>query len=620
MEPKLPYYAGKRFARMDFSDGALPHVIGASNYQVTRANRAHPQLCDGLGHTYQHAPALTYWRGKFYLQYLSNPVDEHMLGGASQLCISKDGIVWAKPLMSFPVIRVPAGLYTCADGSQVMIPQEKEAFMHQRMAFFHSHDDRLLVTGFYGHSPHYDVCPFMNYGIGRAVREIYEDGSLGPIYFLRILEASGWSEEKLPYAHFQKSPDQGFVSACEELLADRLVTQQWADEHGASDEYVHLKVGTGAHDNMVDNAPGLKAAAFCWYHVSDRSIIGLWKHGLVGRSDDGGESWVLKKAYSFATSGGKSWGQRTADGRYAIAYINSVASEHRYPMVLVTSQDGIRYEDMAVIFGQTPPHRYRGLCKDFGPQYMRGICEGHAQYPKDAMWLCHSVNKEDIWVTRIPLPVRSGVTEHVNDRFDEINQHPEGWSLYSPTWASVSVCQLPDGNGALRLSDCDPLDYARAERALPPSARLDISLDLMRAGCYSEPFYIELTDDAGITACRVLFDADTLYGMNGGERHALLKLPLEVRWHTLRILADMDRYSYRVFLDGKEAPRPLIAMQTVNTLNRLVLRTKPPRQAPGMERLPEEPDLFGVDLPRDITRIYYVKRVETCPMSDVKSV
>jgi hypothetical protein len=33
------------------------------------------------------------------------------------------------------------------------------------------------------------------------------------------------------------------------------------------------------------------------------------------------------------------------------------------------------------------------------------------------MWLTYSVNKEDIWVSRVPVPVVGGVGGPVNDRF-----------------------------------------------------------------------------------------------------------------------------------------------------------------------------------------------------------
>lgn len=369
-EKRTPYYAGREFANPDYADGQLRHAVGASNFQVTRANRAHPEWADGVGNTYNHAPMLTYWRGKFYLEYLSNPIDEHTDGGCSFLCISEDGMNWSEPQVAFPVIRVPAGEYACIDGQTVVIPKEREAIMHQRMGFFHSSDDRLLMLGFYGHVDHHYMTPWVNYGIGRVVREIYEDGTVGPVYFIRILQDAGWTEEKLPFAYYKKSPDQGFVNACDELLRDRLVTQQWAEEHGERDEYVHIKE---SKVHLQSGAPE-KQSSFCWYHKDENTLIGMWKHAVVGRSDDGGDTWRIVKEPSFATSGAKMWGQKTEDGKFAIAYVNSIVSEHRYPLCVVTGEDGVRFDNLAVVCGEVPPRRYEGLFKDYGPQYLRGIC------------------------------------------------------------------------------------------------------------------------------------------------------------------------------------------------------------------------------------------------------
>ena len=49
-------------------DGRLRPAVGVENIQVMRANRTHPDLADGLGWTYSHAPSLAYWNGRFFLQ------------------------------------------------------------------------------------------------------------------------------------------------------------------------------------------------------------------------------------------------------------------------------------------------------------------------------------------------------------------------------------------------------------------------------------------------------------------------------------------------------------------------------------------------------------------------
>ncbi|WJH33865.1 hypothetical protein N6H14_28360 [Paenibacillus sp. CC-CFT747] len=78
---------------MDYHHGQLRPVVGVQTRQVTRAVRTPGQ--DGEeGWTYNHAPMLAYWKGSFYLHYLSNPVHEHVPPGRTLLTVSRDGRNW----------------------------------------------------------------------------------------------------------------------------------------------------------------------------------------------------------------------------------------------------------------------------------------------------------------------------------------------------------------------------------------------------------------------------------------------------------------------------------------------------------------------------------------------
>ena len=114
--------------------------------------------------------------------------------------------------------------------------------------------------------------------------------------------------------------------------------------------------------------------------------------------------------------------------------------------------------------GKVPPMRFGGFWKDMGPQYMRGISEGFER-PEDAVWVAYSVNKEDIWVARIPVPIAGEETEKEISGFED-------FGLYSPKWSSAKI--LSD---RLRLRDADPYDYSKAERELGYTTRpLEVTL------------------------------------------------------------------------------------------------------------------------------------------------
>ena len=102
------------------------------------------------------------------------------------------------------------------------------------------------------------------------------------------------------------------------------------------------------------------------------------------------------------TATGKCAMLKTGDGRYAIVYNPSPDGQHRWPLAAIVSEDGYTYSHLACVCGEVPPMRYGGYLKDFGPQYVRGIMPGNDDSPDGYTWLAYSMNKEDIWVLRLP--------------------------------------------------------------------------------------------------------------------------------------------------------------------------------------------------------------------------
>jgi hypothetical protein len=134
-------------ANIDYHHGALRPAMGVHNIQVMRANREQPQLGDGYGWTYNHAPNLAYWNQEFLLQYLSDPVGEHIPPSQTYLVRSRDGKEWGKPEVIFPIYAIPDG--TIKEG-RPEVAQDLFAVMHQRMSFYRAADDRMLALGYYG--------------------------------------------------------------------------------------------------------------------------------------------------------------------------------------------------------------------------------------------------------------------------------------------------------------------------------------------------------------------------------------------------------------------------------------------------------------------------------------
>lgn len=558
-------------------EGRLRWAIGAESIQVMRANRSSTDIGNDSGWTYNHAPFLAYWNNTFYFQYLSNPVDEHITPGQTLLTTSKDGRNWTTPKIVFPPYKAPAG---------VTIPTGYDGYMmHQRMGFYVAPNGRLLTVAFYGHTE----TPFQKGGIGRVVREVYKDGQWGPIHFIRYETHAGWNENNTSYPYYTRSKDTGFVAACQALLKDRLMTLQWKDEDNENEAMFR--------DNIQDD----RLSAFSYFRRKDGKIVGVWKKSKVAISEDGGYSFSEPvKAPTLLMSGGKNWGQNTDDGRIAMVYNPIESSEYRYPLVAVTSDDGIVFDDMVLVQGEVPPRRFYGRWKDFGPCYTRGIMEGNGNPPGNDMWLVYSMNKEDMWISRIPLPVRHSVTGPVNDHFNDLS--PDGnipdWITYSPKWAPVSVVSFPSAtNKSLRLQDEDPYDYARAIRVFEETTRADISFKVFVDQHNKGELSIDVTDRYGNRPVRISFDKSGIFS-NDGSHMKKVDNYTNGNWYNFQLkLSATVKGSYDLILNNTTVLQSAALAEAVQSVERISFRTGPYRNLPHRTTPNETPEapLPGAD-------------------------
>ncbi|MCB0689019.1 MAG: hypothetical protein KDC53_20915, partial [Saprospiraceae bacterium] len=476
-------YIGGKSVDPSVHDGRLRYAIGVESRQTMRANKSINPVGEYPGWTYNHASNLAYWKGRFYQHYLSNPIYEHIPPGQTLLISSEDGRNWSEPSIIFPPYQAPEG---------VKLPEGTLGYMmHQRMGFYITSNDRLLLLAFYGHAED----PFTTGGIGRVVREIYADQSLGPIYFIRYDSHTDWNETNTSYPFYKNAPDQGFIEACDELLNNKLVTLQWWDEdHGVDGFY---KV-TEAKE------------ALSYYHRKDGNVVALWKRSFAALSFDGGTTFSQPtQCPTLVMAGGKVWGQKTDDNRYALCYNPINMDEHRYPLTVISGDDGIVFDDMLIVQGEVPPRRFFGRWKDYGPCYTRGIVEGNGNPPGDDMWITYSMNKEDMWVSRIPVPIRHQIEGELHDDFE--NMHPGGtvdqWNVYAPLWAPIEVI-THEGNQVLQLKDKDPYDYARAIRVFEEQTELSLKMKIMTRQNDHGLLEIDINDQFGNRPVQIKFDRD----------------------------------------------------------------------------------------------------------------
>lgn len=486
-------------ADIRFQDGALPHVQGVKSYQVLRCNRGRPEAADGFGWTYNHAPMLAWAFGYFFLEYLSNPVDEHETPGHTLLVRSRDGAHWEKPVVAFPAIRVPTWQYRGPRSEMLRDPHL--TCPHQRMGFYHARNGVLLLLSFYGlvHDRRMSA-PCDGWGVGRAVRQIRPDGTLAEdIFFLLCNEAAGYTVDNTGvFPSFRDSGDAAFVAACEELLENGAAMRQMYEEQ--------------RFDQARFPNPGGEALSF--FTVDEGEMLGMYKKGLVSVSRDQGRTWSDPlRQMTLCTASGKVWGQRTSDGRFTLMYNPSPDGQHRWPIAAVVSDDGHHFDGMAAITGDMSPQRYGGRDKNLGPQYMRGIAECNSQSPDGDVWLTYANNKEDIWVSRIPVPLRS-VGAPCGHLRCEPGELPADWGVYAPLWAPVTA-----ERDALVLRDRDPYDQARVEMGFAPavSGCIRFTVEIAALGKGGSVTF-EVQDDTGRTPIRLVFRSEGMLFVRQGGR------------------------------------------------------------------------------------------------------
>ncbi|HNQ90086.1 MAG TPA: hypothetical protein PKM73_15830 [Verrucomicrobiota bacterium] len=558
-------YVGREQTDKRLYDGALRHAVGVHCYQALRANRACPPEGGAIGWTYNHQPYLAYWQDRFYLQYLSTPKSEHVPPGRTLLMTSTDGRHWSHPQVIFPEYALPD--ITNAEGH---LPAGTPAIMHQRMGFYVAPNGRLLTLAFYSFcmQPLPQHGPNKGQGLGRVVREIHANNTLGPIYFIRYNRHAGWNETNTTFPFYKSSTDSGFVAACDALLQDKLMTLPWWEEDRATDGFYTLRL-----DKAEPKAPS-------FVHRPDGAVLGVWK-AHYALSPDEGQSWTrLVGAPTLTPCGAKTWVQRTGDGRYALVYNHSLTRNNRFPLVVMTSDDCRDFADMLCLHGEVPPRRFAGLYKNAGPQYVRGIEEGNGRPPGAHLWSTYSMNKEDIWVTRTRVPVTGMVTHHVQEAFDgvESTAQLESWNLYAPQWAPIGFGDDPQqsGNRCLVLRDEDPYDYALAERAFPESSRVRIEFRALAERVGHGVLEAEVQDRHGHRPLKVRLDGPWLAQDQMSRWVNSIPVP-DRTWLTLRLDINCTAGTYDLALNGNTVGVAVKFAEPAGTVERLVFRTGPYR-------------------------------------------
>ena len=568
------HYTGTTLSNPNRHDGGLSPVVGVHNIQILRANREHPTARNGNGWTYNHQPMMAYWHNKFYVHYLCDPSDEHIPPSHTLYQTSTDGYFWSDPQELFPEVLVPEGFQKPNRPEQA---RNLIAIMHQRVGWYVAKSGQLFALGNYGVAFDRKDDPNDGNGLGRVIREVKNDGTLGPIYFIYLngtyksYMADKAHKSQTPlFPYYTKAP-KNVRKACEEILANPRYRMQWVEEADREDPLIPL------HKEYK---------AYCDYTLPDGKLAALWKHALTSTSADGGLTWEqpVERAQGFVNSNAKIWGQRLSDGTYATVYN---PSEFRWPLAISLSKDGYEYTTLNLVQGEVPPMRYGGNYKSYGPQYVRGIQEGNG-IPKDSdLWVTYSINKEDMWVAHIPVPVQTEAHSHADGtEFLTPSGKTAGysplsaltqWNIYSPLMAPVSLI-----NGWLTLEDSDPFDYARVERKIPVTRELKVCFDVKASQNDKGLLQIEFLDTHGTACSRIELTDQGIMRCKGGARYGSLgKYEPNTTYHVEALLS-VSRRLIEVYVNGNKAGQRMF-FAPVESIERIMFRTGEERRFPTVD-------------------------------------
>jgi hypothetical protein len=385
------------------------------------------------------------------------------------------------------------------------------------------------------------------------------------------------------------------VAACEEILSTPLLMQQMVEEADRNDPLIPLK---------------MDFKALSYYHLPDGRAVGFWKYALTSITKDEGKTWQYNpvRGPGFVNANAKIWGQKTSDGKYITVYN---PSEFRWPLALSVSDDGLNYKNLLLVNGEITWLRYGGAYKSYGPQYVRGIQEMDGRPPDGNVWVTYSMNKEDIWISKIPVPVRDKATEQVNDVFGSMKDGDElvNWNIYSPLWCNVGIEK--NGNGkALVLKDSDPFDFAKAERIFPVSKRLIAEFAITpKQNSYGD-LEIELVDAKGTPCLRLLFDSTGNILSKAGYRNRALGKYEAGKPVSFKIDLNTTTRFFTVSIDGKN-PINNLCFAPVESVERIVFRTGIVRRFPDADTPTDQ--IYDLPNPnaRDKEAVYSIDYLKT---------
>jgi hypothetical protein len=221
------------------------------------------------------------------------------------------------------------------------------------------------------------------------------------------------------------------------------------------------------------------------------------------------------------------------------------------------------------------------------------------------------MNKEDIWVASIPVPVTDVADADANDEFNSMAAGKElaQWNIYSPLWASAGIRADADGSRSLKLKDADPYDFAMAERVFPAAKKMTAEFAITPGQADHGRLEIEFQDTRNLPAVRLSFGPDSGFTAKAGARIKKMLTYQAGVTYKIRVTLNTDTRMYTVNINGKDVLTQLF-FAPVERIAHVVFRTGEARHFPTAESPAEaETDMpgAGIKVPEAEFTIHYLK-------------
>ena len=239
------------------------------------------------------------------------------------------------------------------------------------------------------------------------------------------------------------------------------------------------------------------------------------------------------------------------------------------------------------VHSEVPPKRFWGREKRPGPQYVRGILEGNGNPPGDDLWVVYSVNKEDIWISRVPIPVEWDVKGPVQDDFSRMETGGEikHWNIYSPQWCPVEVVDFPSRTEkSMMFRDADPYDYAKAVRVFQKAPQQSLSFNLYIESP-AQVLDIEVVSAKGERILQTRIDTNREYLVkNGADSYSSVDLLKTGQWIPFEIRLDSQKRQFSIWVEGKQIVNEGTFSTDVGEPERISFRTGPYRLTDDVQK------------------------------------